>query len=140
MLGEQIYEHKGKIIGQRVLDATREIGLPKIETTFSATAKLKGTIDITDMGTYWSIVKPGGVLYGEGQGVYTTKDGSGEMATWTAQGVGRFTVRGVVSFRGSLFFRTNSTAKVSFLNNLVGVFEYEVDEQGNTTAKVWEWK
>lgn len=140
MLGEQIYEHKGKIIGQRILDVSEEAGLPKIETTFSATAKLKGTIDITDIGTYWSIVKPGGVLYGEGQGVYTTKDGSGEMATWTAQGVGRFTVRGGVSFRGSLFFRTNSTGKLSFLNNLVGVFEYEVDEQGNTTAKVWEWK
>jgi hypothetical protein len=138
MLGEQIYEHKGKIIGQRILDVSEEAGLPKIETTFSATAKLKGTIDITDIGSYWSIVKPGGVLYGEGQGVYTTKDG--EMATWTGQGIGRFTAPGGVSFRGSLFFRTNSTGKLSFLNNLVAVFEYEVDEQGNTTAKAWEWK
>jgi hypothetical protein len=29
---------------------------------------------------------------------------------------------------------------MSFLNNIVAVFEYEVDESGNTTAKVWEWK
>jgi hypothetical protein len=57
--------------------------LPKIETTFSADAKLKGMIDITDTGTYWSIVRPGGILYGEGQGFYMTKDGSsGETATW----------------------------------------------------------
>ena len=91
MLGEQIYEHKGKIIGQRILDVSEEAGLPKIETTFSASAKVKGT-DITDIGTYWSIIKPGAVLYGEGQGVYTTKDGSGEMATWTGQGVGRSSI------------------------------------------------
>jgi hypothetical protein len=30
--------------------------------------------------------------------------------------------------------------KLSFLNNLVGVFEYEVDEMGNCSSKVWEWK
>jgi hypothetical protein len=142
MLGDIIYEHKGKVIGQRVLDSTSEQGelLPKIETTFSADAKLKGTIDIADTGTYWSIVRPGGILYGEGQGLYMAKDGSGETATWTGQGVGRLAAGGRVSYRGSLFFRTNSTGKMSFLNNIVAVFEYEVNESGNTTAKVWEWK
>ncbi|MDQ4022759.1 MAG: hypothetical protein M3224_03430 [Thermoproteota archaeon] len=30
--------------------------------------------------------------------------------------------------------------KSSSINNLVGVFEYEVDESGSTRAKVWEWK
>ena len=146
MLGDLIYEHKGKVIGQRVLGNASEKGevvvLPKIETTFSADAKLKGTISITDTGTYWSIIRPGGRLYGEGQGLYMTKDGSGETATWTGQGVGRLMQGGRVSYRGSLFFRAgdSSTGKMSFLNNIVAVFEYEVDESGNTTAKVWEWK
>jgi hypothetical protein len=144
MLGDLIYEHKGKVIGQRVLGNASEKGevvvLPKIETTFSADAKLKGTIDITDTGTYLSIIRPGGILHGEGQGLYMTKDGSGETATWTGQGVGRLTEGGRVSYRGSLFFRANSTGKLSFLNNIVTVFEYEVDESGNTTAKMWEWK
>ncbi len=142
MLGEQFGEHKGKVIGQRVVDINGEG--PKIETTFSADAKIKGTIDINELGTYSSVVRPGGILYGEGQGLYTAKDGSGEMATWKGYGIGRFTgptgggVR--VSYRGSLFYRTNSTGKLSFLNNLVAVFEYEADESGNTAAKVWEWK
>jgi hypothetical protein len=144
MLGDLIYEHKGKVIGQRVLGNASEKGeavvLPKVETTFSADAKLKGTIDITDTGTYLSIIRPGGILHGEGQGLYMTKDGSGETATWTGQGVGRLTEGGRVSYRGSLFFRANSTGKLSFLNNIVTVFEYEVDESGNTTAKMWEWK
>jgi hypothetical protein len=87
-----------------------------------------------------SIIRPGGILHGEGQGLYMTKDGSGETATWTGQGVGRLTGGGRVSYRGSLFFRANSTGKLSFLNNIVTVFEYEVDESGNTTAKMWEWK
>jgi hypothetical protein len=39
-----------------------------------------------------------------------------------------------------LFFKTSSTGKLSFLNNLTGVFEYEADEAGNTLEKVWEWK
>jgi hypothetical protein len=146
MLGDLIYEHKGKVIGQRVLEVESvqgEAALPKIETTFTADAKLKGTINIIDTGTYWSIVRPGGMLYGEGQGLYMTKDGGSsgvETATWTGQGVGRLITGGRVSYRGSLFFTTNSTGKMSFLNNIVAVFEYEVDESGNTSAKVWEWK
>src|SRR5919197_5837455 len=142
MLGDLIYEHTGKLTGQRVLDSVsvQEELLPKIETTFSADAKLKGIIDITDIGTYWSIIRPGGILYGEGQGLYMAKDSSGETATWTGYGIGHLAAGGRVSYRGSLFFRTNLTGKMSFLNNIVGVFEYEVDESGNTAAKMWEWK
>jgi hypothetical protein len=66
---------------------------------------------------------------------------SGETATWTGYGIGHLAAGGRrVSYRGSLFFRTNSTGKMSFLNNIVGIFEYEVDESGNTAAKEWEWK
>jgi len=64
------------------------------------------------------------------------------MATWTDKGIGRFTGPGKISFCGSIFYRPTSTGggKLSFLNNLVGVFEYEVDEEGNSSVKVWEWK
>jgi hypothetical protein len=134
-LGELVIEDRGKITGQRVLDVEG----PKIETSFAAEGKYKGE-EGTDIGTYCTIMR-GEVMYGEGQGVITTKDGK-EMATWTGQGIGRFTGAGKISFRGSLFFRTTSTTggKLSFLNNLVGVFEYDVDEQGNASSKVWEWK
>jgi hypothetical protein len=50
MLGEQFYEQKGKIIGHRVLDVNGEEG-PKIETTFSADVKIKGTISVNELGT-----------------------------------------------------------------------------------------
>jgi hypothetical protein len=136
MLGDLISEEKGKITSQRVLDV--EGGEPKIETSFSATGNYRG-VETTATVTYWGSLRPGGAIYGEGQGVLMSKDGQ-EMATWTGQGIGRFTNPGKIRFAGSLFFNTPSTGKLAFLNNLVGVFEYEADELGNTSAKAWEWK
>ena len=136
MLGDLISEEKGKITSQRVLDV--EGGEPKIETSFSATGNYRG-VDATATVTYWGTPRPGGAIYGEGQGALMSKDGK-EMATWTGYGIGRFTGPGKIRFTGSLFFKTSSTGKLAFLNNLVGVFEYETDESGNTSSKVWEWK
>jgi hypothetical protein len=136
-LGEQFEESRGKVIGQRVLNVE---GIPKTETSFAMEGNYRGT-PCTDLGTYSAVLREG-VLHGEGQGIVTSKDGQG-MASWTGQGVGRFTGPGKVSFRGSLFFRTPSASeggKLSFLNNMVGVFEYEVDEMGNCSSKTWEWK
>ena len=139
MLGEQIGEEKGKVTGQRVLTITDEDGTPKIETTFSSNAKFKG-IDTINTVTYWSVPRPGGMLYGEAKGVVMSKDGTGEVVTFTAYGVGRFTSPGKIRFHGSVYYRTTSTGKLAFLNNVVGLFEHDLDEQGNASSKIWEWK
>jgi hypothetical protein len=68
MLGDQIGEVKGKITGQRVLDVEG----PKIEYSFSANGKMKD-VDIVHMATFWTIPRGNGILYGEGQGVITTR-------------------------------------------------------------------
>ena len=44
-----------------------------------------------------------------------------------------------MSFRGVLLYKTDSKA-LAALNKTCGVFEFEVDESGNTHGKVWEWK
>jgi hypothetical protein len=139
-LGELIEEESGRITGHRVLNV--ESG-PKIETSFTMRGKVGGQ-NATDIGTYCTVMREGaeaGVMYGEGQGVITTTDGKG-MATWTGQGIGKFTGQGKISFRGSVFYHTSlaSGGKLSSINNVVGVFEYEVDEQGNCSVKAWEWK
>ena len=98
--------------------------------------------DVTDIGTYWGVMREGTeVVYGEAQGVATTKDGQG-TATYTVQGIERSTSPGKIRFHGSVFYRTTPTSggKLSSLNNTVGVFEYEDDEQGNCSVKVWELK
>jgi hypothetical protein len=140
VLGELIEDESGKITGHRVLD----IEGPKIERSFTMVGKYK-EIEATDIGTFWTVMREAveaePVMYAEAQGVITAKDGDG-MATYVAQGIGRFTSPGKIRFHGSVFFQTTSTGgrKLSFLNNVVGVFEYEGDEEGNCSVKVWEWK
>ena len=113
---------------------------PKIESSIIMNGKLAGQ-DARDIGTYWGVMRDAGVVYGEAQGVATTKDGQG-MATYKVQGIGRFPSPGKIRFHGSVFYRTTPTngGKLSSLNNMAGVFEYNEDEQGNCSVKVWEWK
>jgi hypothetical protein len=134
MLGEKIGGAAGKVTSQRVLP--NPSGGPKMETSFQSKGTLLGT-DITETGTYWSIVRPDGTLYGEGQGVLRAKDG--KMATWIGQGVGTMKKDGTVSYRGAVYYQTSSQ-KWSRLNKIAAIFEYEVDQQGNSSSELWEWK
>lgn len=130
MLGEMIGELKGKVTGNRVLPAEC---CPKIESSFQDIGKVLG-IDVTDMGTFLTIFKEDGGLYGEGQGIFFTGEG---IVTWTGQGVGKMKGK-AMEWRGSAFFNTSSK-KLTRLNSIVGVFEYDIDEEGNTQEKLWEW-
>lgn len=133
MLGELIGEEKGKVIVRRVLPGS---GNPRVEVTFESAGSLVG-VDFKNMGTYWSEVKPNGTLYGEGQGI--ARGENGEIVAWKGQGVGELQPSGGVTYRGSLYYDTQAD-KLLGLNKLVGVFEYAVDADGNTSTKTWEWK
>jgi hypothetical protein len=61
------------------------------------------------------------------------------MATLSAQGITRIIGPvGTVSFHGSTYYPTASAGKLAYLNNIIGVFEDEMVESGNGTAKIWE--
>ena len=132
MLGEQIGETRGKRIVRRVLSSDPV----KVEVTFEDSGKMLG-ISVNGFGTYISQVRPDGTIYGEGEGAYTTVDG--ELLAWKGSGLGRFKEDGAVSYRGILYYRTTSQ-KLARLNTVAGVFEYETSANGETQAKVWEWK
>jgi hypothetical protein len=89
------------------------------------------------MGTYTSVVRPDASLYREGQGAIFTAEG--EMVAWKGSGQGKFGPGGAISYRGILYFQTTSQ-KLARLNAAPGVFEYEVDPEGKTRTKIWEWK
>src|ERR1041385_7999369 len=61
MQGEKIIEETGQVTSQRVLPNPG--GGPKMETSFRANGKLLG-VEATDTGTYWSMVRPDGSLFG----------------------------------------------------------------------------
>jgi hypothetical protein len=134
MLGEKIGTESGKVTLQRVLPNPG--GAPKMETSSEAKGTLLG-VSATDTATYWSLVRPDGSLYGEGQGIIMGKNG--EMATWVGQGVGTIKKDGSVSFRGAVYYQTSAPGW-SRLNSVAAVFEYKVDAKGNTRSTLWEWK
>jgi hypothetical protein len=132
MLGEQI----GESIGKRLVRRVVSVDPPTAEVSFEDSGHMLG-VPTTGMGTYTSIVRPDGSIFGQGQGISMTQDGEG--ISWTGTGSGKFGPGGAVSYRGMLFFRTTST-KLARLNNACGAFEYEVDASGSTISKIWEWK
>jgi hypothetical protein len=134
MLGERIGEDNGKVTSQRVLPSAG--GPPQIETSFQAQGALYGVAS-TETATYLSTLRPDGSLFGQGQGLVMGKNG--ETATWIGSGIGKARPDGSVSYRGAVYYQTTAPAWQR-LNGVAGVFEYEVDAQGNTRGQLWEWK
>jgi hypothetical protein len=132
MLGELLGENTGKRIVRRVLGTNP----PTVEVSFEESGNMLGT-KTNGFGTYTSIVRADGSIFGEGQGALFTADG--EMVGWKGSGQGKFGPGGAVSYRGILYFQTTSQ-KMARLNAVPGVFEYEVDAEGKTRTKIWEWK
>ena len=134
MQGEKIGEASGKVTSRRVL--ANPGGGPKMETSFEASGRLLG-VEGTETGTYSSVIRPDGALFGDGQGIIMGK--GGELATWVGQGVGTIRKDGGVSYRGAIYYQTSSAAWLR-LNTVAAIFEYEVDAQGNSRSQLWEWK
>jgi hypothetical protein len=132
MLGEKVVEEKGKVTSTRVLESSPQT---KIETSFEAQGKILG-IEHHTIGTYWSVIQDSGTLYGEGNGVLMTKEGT---ASWRGAGSGKFLENGGVQFRGAIYYQTK-VERLLRLNGLAVVFEYEADANGNTNSVGFEWK
>ena len=135
MLGEKVAEFSGNVTGQRFLPSDDPGSVVEVSV------QMGGTIlgnEATFMATYEVVIRPDGTLDGHGQGAVMTPEG--DMATVTGQGAGRFTGHGSAnSFRGSIFFHTASQ-KLARLNGMATAFEWDVDENGNVEANLWEWK
>jgi hypothetical protein len=132
MLSEQIYTGQGKRTARRVL-STQPF---TVEVSFEDKGNLLG-LEGANIGTYTSSPRPDGTLAGEGQGIFASADG--EVITWKGIGTGKLKPGGAVSYRGALTFSATSQ-RLSRLNVIAGVFEFEVDEAGNTATQIWEWK
>ena len=137
MLGELLYEGKGRLAGSRISNVDEH----KIEHSMIEEGRIKG-IEITMLGTFWTVPAGKNITYVEGQGIITTKDGE-YTATFRGYGIGTSKGPVSVSFRGSVFNKSSSLStngKLAFLNNKIGVFESEVDKSGTSNEKHWEWK
>lgn len=131
-LGKLFFEEKGKITGQK------PVGDNKMEVSYSSNGTLNSNIDVTTSGNFLSVSRDNNVTYNEGEAVIKTKDGT-ETANYTFLAIGRLD-GGKPIFIGASVYDTNSTGKLAFLDNQVGIFRVEINKQGNFVNKEWEWK
>jgi len=110
-LGEPIFVEKGSDVVQK------EIGPNRSTYTFTSNGTMKGNIETFD----------------QGHGVITTKDG--ETANYTFIEVFNGT-----DYQGASAYSTNSTGKLSFLDNILLIFKGGADESGNYALEQWQWK
>ena len=126
-LGEPFFVEKGKSTVQK------EISPNRTQYTFTANGTMNGNIEVTDTGEFVSVSK-NNLIFDQGQGVIKTKDGS-ETANYTLIDVSNGT-----AFQGASAYSTNSTGKLSFLNNIIGIYKGETDENENYESTEWHWK
>jgi len=125
----------GKLIGQTVLNTG---GVPQIQESIIENGTMNGVGNVTNLETWVDTFKSPAIAYGVGQGILTTKDK--QRATWIAHDIGRTNDNnGAITYHGVMFFSSNSTGKLAFLNNLEGLYITEVNGSKQTT-KMWEWK
>jgi hypothetical protein len=135
MLGDLFYEAKGRISSKRVLDLKG----PKIESSYILEGKMRGEIEVLEIGTFVKTPISDGVFFVEGKDIVTVKGNSNEMATVKVQGISKLNRDSSSKVvYGSNFYHYSNTGKLSFLNNLVGVHEALVDKDENILYKVWE--
>lgn len=123
-LSDPFYKERTKSTGMRVIDV---IDRPKVEVSFSGNGTIRDNINVSDIGTIWTIPTSSGMIYSQGQGILTTQDG--EIATYTQQGVGQ-----------TLSSSSLTSSKLAFPNNMLSIYYYETDIAGNAVRQVWEWK
>jgi ribosomal protein S8E len=103
-------------------------------TTINATETANTTVNILPNGL--ALDKGQSLIVTEGDDVGTAEQ---ENATTTFADISRMNPDGSGAGTGVVFFSTNSTGQLAFLDNMVGLNDSEFS-QGGGTIRVWEWK
>jgi hypothetical protein len=126
-LGAPIFVEKGEdtLVG--------EIGPNRTQHTFTSNGTMNSNIGYDKTGEYVSVYKGNNLTFDQGHAVMKTKDG--ETANYTFIEVFNGT-----DFQGASVYSTNSTGKLSLLDNALVIFKIEQDENGNYVDTQWLWK
>lgn len=124
----------GKIIGQSVQSVSNNS--PQIKQTIMEDGIIKNIGNVTNVQTWVNTFKSPGIFFGTGKGVMTAEDG--QIATWKGYDIGISNNKSTITYHGITFFDTNSTGKMSFLKNLIGLHMTKVVGNKQFT-KIWEW-
>jgi hypothetical protein len=150
MLGELLYKLNDiHIVNQRIIDST----ISKLETTITATGIFRD-VPITETTTFWTMPlksEDNKVLYGEANGILSArnKHNNEDVVVFRGHGLTFKLNNGKIRDRGFRIYQIKnidadinlSKGKLSSLNNIIGLFEYDIDKnKGLAELKIWEWK
>lgn len=103
------------------------------------------TINATETGNLTLNLQPNGITFVEGQSLLVTEgdsnNGAAEQENATAVLVDLNGVRpdDPRSSTGVIFFSTNSTGQLAFLDNMIAIYQVKASPAG-TAIEMWEWK
>ena len=98
-------------------------GSEATEAVFMGNGTVNG-INVTSTGTALVIPRSNGAAYIEGTADFkTTHKGNGGKAIY-----------------GAAFFNSNSTGSLGFLNNMVGIYKVDMNEDGDNVFTMWNWR
>jgi hypothetical protein len=135
VLGELVHESSGQIAGTRLLPT--EAGEVRVEVTAQGSGgRLLGQ-SVTTIATWWQALRQGGVHYGEGRVIFTTRDC--EVAEWTGFGVGRALGPPPAATFATCGSAQTTSRRLAHLNEIAMVGECEIGEDGRWTWRLYEW-
>lgn len=136
--GEPIYKELSRQSSNSiVLNAEDD----KIQTldSYKAIGILKDVGNVTDISTFTTTYGPeGNSSTSIGKGIIMTSDG--EIATYTGHDLGITYENGTQTYHGIQIFSSNSKGELSFLDNLVGLYEYKYPLYGENSGMIGKWK
>ena len=102
------------------------------------------TINATETGNITLNIQPNGVNFAQGQGFLVTEEGDNgaqeeENATTTFVELSQVGPGDTGSGTGVVFFSTNSTGQLAFLDNMIAIYQVKASPAG-TAIEMWEWK
>ena len=106
------------------------------------------TINATETGNLTLNLQPNGITFVEGQSLLVTKGGGNNNNSGAEQQENATAVlvdlNGVRpddprSSTGVIFFSTNSTGQLAFLDNMIAIYQVKASPAG-TAIEMWEWK
>jgi hypothetical protein len=102
-----------------------------------------GIINASERGNFTINIQPNGLSLNQGQAYIMTEDGAAaeqENATITFVLLTRTNPDGSGAGTGVTFFSTNSTGRLAFLDNMVGISQSEYSpEESINRFREWEW-
>jgi hypothetical protein len=103
------------------------------------------TINATETGNLTLNLQPNGITFVEGQSLLVTEGNSNnngteqENATAVLVDLNGVRPNDPRSSTGVIFFSTNSTGQLAFLNNMIAIYQVKASPAG-TAIEMWEWK